>query len=176
MTFAQKKCLLATCVSLAAIGGWVCFRQSCEPRYAGKPLRYWFKEYCRSGHRMTWDAVRHERAVVALRRMGTNAVPCLLEQAFDIGPSRGARIDLCRLVEALPRSWGLRALVSPEIMSAEAAEALKEIRPPAKQVLGLLKPHLKSSNARERNLALYILGNAGEGSEPSGPGRSLEWE
>ena len=57
-------------------------------------LSYWFKEYCRSGQRMTWDASRHEEAGAALRQMGTNAVPYLLEQAFDNGPSSGARKDL----------------------------------------------------------------------------------
>jgi hypothetical protein len=74
----QKKWLLAGSVLLVAAGGWIFYWQPAEPVYAGKPVSYWLKEYCRSGQRMTWDTGRHEEAGVALRHMGTNAVPYLL--------------------------------------------------------------------------------------------------
>ena len=165
MTISQKKWLLAGSVLLVAAGGWFFFWQPAEPEYAGKPVSYWLKEYCRSGQRMTWDAGWHEEAGVALRHMGTNAVPYLLRQAFVTRPSSGARKDFYRLLNGLPRSWGLPIFVDSETMSVEGAEALKELKPPANQLLPLLERHLKSTDRMERRQALYILGSTGDGAE-----------
>ena len=169
VTIPQKKWLLAACILLVAAGGWFFFRQPAEPEYAGKPLSYWFKEYCRSGQRMSWDTLRHEEAGAALRQMGTNAVPYLLEQAFDTRRSSAGRKDLCRMLNRLPRSWGLPTFVDPEIMSSEGAEALKEIKPPAIQLLPVLEPRLESTDRLERHQALYILGSTGDGAEQAVP-------
>ena len=169
MTIPQKKWLLAAVLLLAAVGGWFFFRQPALPEYSGKPVSYWLKEYCRSGQRMAWDASRHEETGAALRQMGTNAVPYLLEEAFDTGPSSGGRKDLCRLLNCLPRSLGLPTFVDPEIMSSEGAEALKEIKPPASQLLPLLEQHLKSTDHMERRTAVYLLGCTGDGAEQAVP-------
>jgi HEAT repeat protein len=169
VTISQKKWLLAAFVLLVAAGGGFFSWQSAEPEYAGRRLSYWFKEYCRSGQRMTWDASRREEAGAALRQVGTNATPYLLEQAFDNRPSSGGRKDLSRLLNSLPRSWGLPTFVDPEIRSVEGAEALKEIKPPAKQLLPLLERHLKSTDRMERRQTVYILGSTGDGAEQAVP-------
>ena len=165
VTITQKKWLLAAFVLLAAAGGWLFFRRPAEPEYAGKRLSYWFREYCASGPRMTLNFSRHEETGAALRRMGTNAVPCLLEKAFDTGPNSGVQKGLYRLLNSLPRSWGLPTFVDPEIMSSEAAEALREIKPPADQLLPVLQEHLGSTNRMQRRQALYILGSTGDGAQ-----------
>ena len=149
--------------------GWFFFRRPAEPEYAGKPVSYWFKEYCRSGQRMTWDPSRREETGAALRQVGTNAVHYLLERAFDTGPSSGVLKGLYRLLNGLPRAWGLPAFVDPEIMSLEGAEALKEIKPPATQLLPLLEQRLKSPDGMQRRQALYILGSTGDGAEQAVP-------
>lgn len=169
MTILQKKWLLAAVVLLAAVGGWFFFRQPALPEYAGRPVSYWLKEYCRSGQRMVWDASRHEEAGAALREIGTNAVPYLLDQAFAIGLSVGGRRDFARLLNRLPRWCGLPVLVDPDIMSAEGAEALKDIKPPANQLLPLLERHFRSTDRMERRTALYILGCTGDGAEQAVP-------
>jgi len=169
VTIPQKKWLLAAVVLLAAAAGWFFFRQPALPEYSGKPVSYWLKEYCRSGQRMDWDTSRHKEAGAALRQIGTNAVPYLLEEAFDTRPSSGGRKDLYRLLSCLPRSLGLPTFVDPEIMSSEGAEALKEIKPPANQLLPLLEQHLKSTDRLERRTAVYLLGCTGDGAEQAVP-------
>jgi len=161
--------MLAAFVLLTAAGGCFFFWQPAEPEYAGKRVSYWLKEYCRSGQRMAWDASRHEEAGAALRQIGTNAVPYLLDEAFDTRPSSGGRKDLCRLLNRLPRSWGLPIFVDPETMSSEGAEALKEIKPPASQLLPLLEQHLKSTDRMERRTAVYLLGCTGDGAAQAVP-------
>ena len=54
-------------------------------------------------------------------------------------------------------------------MSSEGAEALKEIKPPANQLLPLLERHLKSTDRMERRQAVYILGSTGDGAEQTVP-------
>ena len=105
----------------------------------------------------------------ALRHVGTNTVPYLLEQAFNNRPSSGFQKGLYRLLNGLPRSWGLPVFVDPEIMSSEGADALKEIKPPANQLLPLLERHLKSTDRMERRQAVYILGSTGDGAEKTVP-------
>jgi HEAT repeat protein len=169
VTISQKKWLLAAFVLLVAAVGCFFFWQPAEPEYDGKPVSYWFKEYCRSGQRMTLDSSRREETASALRQVGTNAVPYLVEQAFDIRASSGVRKDLGRLLNSLPRSWGLPTLVDPDIRSFEGAEALKEIKPSANQLLPLLEPRLKSTDRMERRQAVYILGSTDDGAEQAVP-------
>jgi HEAT repeat protein len=169
VTVSQKKWLLAASVVAVAAGGWLFFRRPVEPYYAGKPVSFWFKEYCRSGQRMTWNSSRRVETAAALRQMGTNAVPYLLERAFDTRSNSGVLKGLYRLLNGLSRSWKLPTFVDPEIMSEEGADALKEIKPPANQLLPLLERHLKSTDRMERRQALYILGCTGDGAEKTVP-------
>jgi hypothetical protein len=46
-----------------------------EPSYLGKPLRAWLREATYG----VGDAGSHDQAIQAIRHMGTNAVPFLLE-------------------------------------------------------------------------------------------------
>ena len=169
MTFRQKRWLLAAFVLLVAVDGWYLLQGPREPAYEGKPLRYWFKEYCRSGQQIVWDPSRREEAAAALHQMGTNAVPYLLEQAFNRRPDSAFRKRVYRLLNDLPRSWRLPVFVSPEVMREEAGFALEEIKPPARQLLPLLEPYLKSTNSFERRQALFILGTVSEGAEQAVP-------
>jgi HEAT repeat protein len=118
---------------------------------------------------MTWDPSRHEVAGAALRQIGTDAVPYLIEQAFK-GPRHSAvRREVYRLINTLPHLLGLSPLVSPEIRSEEAGNALQAIKPPASQLLPLLERHLHSTSGFERRQALFILGTTGDGAEQAVP-------
>ena len=165
VTIRQKSWMLAAFALLVAVGGWLVFRQPAEPEYQGKPLRYWFREYCASGSWMVWDASRHEETGAALCQMGTNAAPYLLDQVLNSRPSAPIRAGLYRLLNTLPRSWGLPTLVSPDVAGNEGVMALKEIKPPASQLLPRLERHLKPSTPFERRQALLILGTTGDGAE-----------
>jgi HEAT repeat protein len=137
-------------------------------------MSYWFKEYCRA--RLDGSP---SRAVAALQEMGTNAVPYLVEQAFDTNEDS----NLLQFLKRLPRSWGLPRSLNLAERSAGAEIALQEIRPPAHQLSLLLQRRLKSTNLfeyyqalpmqrqlRSINLfeyhqALLVLGTAGDGAE-----------
>jgi HEAT repeat protein len=169
VTFKQKRWLLAAIVSLVAAAGWYLLQGPREPEYEGRPVSYWFKEYCRSGQHMIWDDSRRAEATAALHQMGTNAVPYLLEQAFNTRPDSAFRKQVYRVLNGLPRSWGLPVLVSPDILRGESGFALEKVKPPASQLLPLLKPHLNSTNSLEHRQALFILGTTGEGAEQAVP-------
>jgi len=68
-----------------------------EPKYHGKRLSGWFKQYYRSGiHVLAPDEIDLKDATAALRAIGTNAVPWLVGRCFDLDPD-----------------WVLRAKVQP---------------------------------------------------------------
>ncbi len=150
---------------LLAVVLWVYLPLAREPKYQGKRVSYWFKEYCGSGQYVSYDWTRHKETASALQQMGTNAVPYLLEQAFSAHQDSKAKSILYRIINTTSPSWGLPLLVNSEAMREEAPFALKEIKPPAPQLLSLMRKQLKSTNHFERCQALFILGTAGDGAE-----------
>jgi HEAT repeat protein len=126
------------------------------PGYDGHPVSYWFRELCH-----TDSDNGPSTAATAFQKMGTNAVPYLLEQAFDTNEdSKGFLIinDLLRALN-LPRSVTSRERLD------HAGPALDLIKPPAHQLLDLMHRQLNSTNLFERHQSLYILGSVGEDAE-----------
>ena len=95
--------------------------------------------------------------------MGTNAVPYLFEQAFDLRPDSAAWLNVCRFLSDLPRP------VPSATRVEEASKLLEYIKPPAAQLLPLMEKHLKATNLYEHRQTLFILGTAGDGAEQAVP-------
>jgi HEAT repeat protein len=154
-------------VLLLVIGGFIF--SSREPEYAGKPVSFWFKEYCRSGQFINWDAARHAESTAALKALGTNAVPYLLAQSFNLRPDSAGWSNICNFLNHLPATWITPRPVSSGRMRAEAPFVLKEIKPPADQLLASMASRLKSTNRMEHLQFLVILGTTGDGAEQMTP-------
>lgn len=153
--------ILLLAAILLALGGSIFLRLRSEPTYEGKSVSYWFQEYCRSGQEMNYDALRREEAADALRHLGTNAVPYLVGRAFAAAyvPPNPTRFQ--RFFNGLLVALGLPQIVSAPVMREEAPFALDDIKPPAVQLLLLLKGHLQSGDQFERRQSMFILGSAG---------------
>ncbi len=136
-----------------------------EPSYDGRRVSYWFKESCRSGqfNRANDNLNDHEGCVEAFRAMGTNAVPYLVDQAFDFRKESATWSNISRLLNDAPPSWPVPRPISSWNRIGEATAMLQEIKPPASQLLALMQKHLKATNGHEHRQALYVLGASGEG-------------
>jgi hypothetical protein len=150
---------------VAMLAAWIFWSRAREPKYEGKTLSYWFKEYCRSGEYMRYDLTRNEETLAALKRLGTDAVPYLIEQTISTNEDSAAMTNFCRILDVLPASWNLPRPLTSWVMSEEAPIVLREIKPPAWQLLALMEKPLKSTNHFERRQALFILGTVGDGAE-----------
>jgi HEAT repeat protein len=136
-----------------------------EPRYQGKPLSYWFGEYCRYGYSRSPGEERGNRALKALRAIGTNAVPFLVVQTFSTNQDSPLTTNLVPLLSKL----GLPEFIPADDRRAAAFQAVFEIKPPADALLPLLAPALRSSDEANRAAALYMLGAIGNGAEVTVP-------
>jgi len=81
----MKRWIPAVVLGGIAVIIWLCVYRPLanEPKYDGKPVSYWFKEYCLSGQFGQWNPIRNNLATASLKEFGTNAVPYLVQQAFD---------------------------------------------------------------------------------------------
>lgn len=160
----QRRKIGFVVVALALIGiGLLWLGPGNEPKYEGRPVSWWFREYCLSSFLLRYDEELQEEAAKALRQIGTNAVPYLVQQAFNTDRDSAAATNFYRFLDEMPRSWGLPAPVSSQVRRGEAAFALREIKAPANLLLPLMEEHLRSTNIFEREQALFILGTAGDG-------------
>lgn len=78
----KRSIILIVCLAgLLACAAVLLFRPSRGPKYEGKSVEAWFREFCISQRDLP-DGPHglHEHSVRALRALGTNAVPYLLEQ------------------------------------------------------------------------------------------------
>ncbi len=163
-------------IGLAAVaivgGGWLVFGHRREPQYQGHTVSYWFKTYCRACEWRTYDAGRLEDSQEAMVKLGTNAVPYLLEQAFNTNQDSAMLTNLIRVINSLPRSWPISAPVSQETMRGTAPVFLHRIRPPADQVLPFLERQFRLTNAPNifaRHQAVIALGYIGDGADRAVP-------
>jgi HEAT repeats len=160
---------LAAVVFVAVVYHFVAGR---GPKYEGHTVSYWFKEYCQSCEARTFDANRLNDAQEALKNLGTNAVPYLLEQAFNTNQDSAALTNLIRFINSLPRSWPVSAPVSQETMRGTAPTFLYRIRPPADQVLPFLERQfqlMNSSNNFAHRQAIMVMGYIGDGAARAVP-------
>ena len=133
---------LASCAVLRDRGTY------CE----GKSISYWFGKY--SGG---WNDGRDDEAVDAFRKLGTNALPYLVNSALSTSSYVISSSNLYPLLEKLPDKWYLGDSVTPYSLGELAVEAIREINPPAEIILPYLKDALNSSNPLRYHRAVEIL-------------------
>jgi hypothetical protein len=140
-----------------------------EPTYQGKPVSYWFREYCRDSPDHGGDYVRKQEALEALRHVGTNGVPYLVQVSFSALKPAPTLNGLSQALNDIFASRSRPLFLSANELAADAHQALQGLKPPAEQLLGLVHSRLSSTNQFEYLEALMILGTAGEGAEKAVP-------
>jgi HEAT repeat protein len=130
-----------------------------EPKYHGKRLSAWFKQYYRSGlHLLSPDEIDLKDATAALRAIGTNAVPWLVDRCFDLDPDWALR---AKVQPILHEKLRFPPYVDSETISMYASWVLWEIRPSADMVLPLVTNRLQDPNPAVRAAAIRLLGCIG---------------
>ena len=109
------------------------------------------------------NEARHRNATDELGKIGTNAVPYLLSEAFNFQRDTASRSNFYAILDKFPHSWNLPILISRDLVRAEAVEVLGKIQPPAGAVLPFLESALNETNTSRHNQAIHILGLVGEG-------------
>lgn len=154
---------------LLGVGCLVFRRHQDEPKYAGKPLSDWFRQYYRSANpsgSRSLEPLPHLEAGDAIKAIGTNALSYLVKEALSEERDTAARTNFFLILRVIPKSWGLPGFVSRETIHLEAANAICHIKPPAGVILPQLEAALNGTNLQSHAMALYILGGIGEnGSE-----------
>ena len=141
-------------------GGWLFFGHNNEPRYQGKPVSYWFKEYYSPSHATedTEPETDSRRAAIkALSAMGSNALPYLVRVAFSTNQDSASRTNFYNLLAKLPDSWHLPQLITQEDIRNASFDAIQKIGPSASDILPLVQSKLDGTNARLRQKAIFIL-------------------
>ena len=155
---------------LLALGAWFLIRDTGEPKYQGRPVAFWFREFCQTAGVLRPSArTRFRQASNAFHSMGTNAVPFLLKAAMTTGKERPDRRALLELMSGLPPSFSAPRYVSPEDARRRAAQLLGKVRPPAGMVLPRLRHALNDPNSPPFEWALSVLQTVDGGSEPLVP-------
>ena len=161
--------VILSVATLLAGGAWFFFGRDDGPRYRGKSVSYWFKQYYQPSGPPDRANRRSDRAEKALLLMDTNAVPYLLKVAMAPARDTALRRKYRESLRNLPDSWGLPAYRSPEEIRGEAVELLGEIQPPVGLVLPRLRPALTDPNSPQYALALEVLIGTGPGRETLAP-------
>jgi HEAT repeats len=169
MTRRRRTGLIVIIAVVLVLLVWERWERAREPQYAGRTVSQWFRRYYESSSQDHFDRADYEEASEALKKLGANAVPYLLKQAFDIRADTRFRKVFYGLVRTLPQSWGLPFFVSNQTITTTAAQAICEIKPPAELLLPELEKHLKSNALYERYQAILLLGGLGEGGERGVP-------
>ncbi len=116
----KKRRLLLIAIAVVAFGilAWFLLvaRESSEPVYGGKPLLFWIDQYHSNANILPIDAGRQSaagQARDAIRAMGTNAFPILLEWAGNRDST--VKLRLRKLIIATHWAYltGLRLRISP---------------------------------------------------------------
>ena len=143
---------------------WIARREFAQPTYHGKTIR------ALSANLFARDQKLHDEAQAAFRSLGTNAVPGLVKllNAKD-SPYRRAMYSIARMLPIGGRNL-IQRNVSPPDASAiqmEAAHALGEIGPPARQAIPALATALRGGKPAVRMEAANALGRIGEDAVPA---------
>lgn len=167
----KKTSILLVCLVVLAIAGFITralIRR--EPAYQGRPLSSWFKLYCASGrYSGTENPFDHKEAARAIRAIGTNALPFLLEKLFNTRPDAPWETNVWRFLRRLPEPIRFPPFVSANTIRSEAGNAIGEIRPPAALLLPRLETALHDTNHIHYHAAIWLLGTIGEGAEQGVP-------
>src|ERR1700735_1245949 len=105
MTRSKRLLIIVLTGAVAAVLAMV-FLGRPAGKYQGKSLGYWFRESCETGQFGSgFNIERRRRCAEAFKAMGTNAVPYLVNQAFDLRQDSAAWSNVCNFLSGLPRSW-----------------------------------------------------------------------
>jgi len=148
---------------LLAGGGWWLLGTVGEPQYQGRSVVYWFREFCQAHGNGARTPRRYRKACDALQRMGTNAVPYLLNRAMNDEKDSAGRAALFDLLSLLPQSWSPPHYLTKEEIRQNAVQAIGQIGPPAGMVLGRLRKPLSEPNSVPFERAITVLERVGEG-------------
>jgi HEAT repeat protein len=148
---------------------WELLEQAFQPHYAGRTVKQWFREYCRSHEADEPDWYQVERSQLAFQRMGTNAVPFLLEQALVTNGDDALTVNFYRLLKFLPKSWHLPQYIPAERVQERAMEALSNLQAPPALIVPVLRRSLNGANDVQHIRALRIIASLGKGVDPALP-------
>lgn len=129
-----------------AFGIWFFLLRNTEPSYDGKPLNVWVRLYARG------DLPQRREAAVAIREIGTNALPFLVEEICV--QYSGWRLGLARFMEHAP-AWlqNYRTLndlaFSVSRRGRDAANAFGALGPAAAAAVPRLGPLARNSTRFE---------------------------
>jgi HEAT repeat protein len=155
------------------------FLASREPRYQGKSLSDWYKDYCRPlrGREAYVDGKRRAEALAAIRQIGTNALPYLLDIAFDTNKDSSTHSNLMVFASDVRTFFGGTELVKPELLRREASPLIRfslylfgGVGEGAQEVLPYLAAPLKARRWAAISVALESiehLGPTARGSVPA---------
>lgn len=138
-----------------------------EPRYAGRPVSVWFRQYYESNNGGAFDEGRRLEAAQALQQIGTNAVPYLVDQALTARHDTALRLKLARLARGFP-SW-LPKFTDYDTIRRAAFQVIGEIKAPASLVLPRLTRAMAQTNTLAGLNAIYGMGHLGPGGEAAVP-------
>jgi HEAT repeat protein len=153
----KRRILWIAAILVLVVAGCFLFGHNCEPRYNGKSVSYWFREYYSPDRTTESDSDSHQDAVTAMRMMGSNALPYLVHVAFSTNEDSPVRTNFYNLLAKLPDSWNLPQLITKDEIRNSALYAIREIGPSASDILPLMQTELNQSNTYQHLAAICML-------------------
>lgn len=137
-------------VLLVTLGCFLVFRPT-GPYYNGKSIGYWFRRYC-----LNTFVPGEDTPEEVIQKLGTNALPYLVEQALSTSKDTALRTNLYLMLSTLPKSWHLPEFVSYDDRREKAIEAIVNINPPTEVILPYVQSGISSGNPIRRYQALQV--------------------
>jgi HEAT repeat protein len=162
MKLPRRRWVVGVLVVTVLVGaGLLFFGHKNEPKYEGKPVSYWFKEYYSPSHDIEdaeGDIVdSHRVAIKALSAMGSNALLYLVQVAFSTNEDSPSRTNFYNLLAKLPDALHMPKLITQDDIRDASFDAIQKIGPSASDILPLVTSELNGTNVRRRRQAVYIL-------------------
>ncbi len=155
--------ILLPIVALAlAISAWFLFGPPSELAYHGRSLSHWFRESCQPGK-------RGDRGLDALKEMGTNALPFLVDEAMNPAQDTALHDRLLAFLNKFAEKFGSESYPSREDRRKSAMASLWEIKPPVNTLLPRLVKPLAGSNTAQFEQAMTVLVLSGDTLDPVVP-------
>jgi HEAT repeat protein len=158
--------LIAVVIGVLALPGLF----SKEPKYRGKSTEGWIKEYCRSAN---FDPFRNpdlrREAVKALKALGTNSIPMLLEKYYSTNVTSSSELKIIALLNKLPESWNFEPLTPASLIQERAGYAILEMEPAGELILPLVTNRLRTPDETERLRTISLLAGLKMGADQAIP-------
>ncbi len=162
----RRRAVIVVLLLALAAAGWLALvpRSSPEPEYKGRSLGVWLKEF---DH---WGGDTNAPVVLALREMGTNAIPTLVKMSLT--PRTPLRSRLWWTINSrasLKNRFGEHEITTAEKLRFRAGDALSTIGPAARGAVPLLLKELANKDPYVRATAVIALGKTGSQAEDTIP-------